>query len=167
MITPNNDLSNNDLSNNDLINNDLSNNDLSNNDLSNNDLSNNDLSNNDLSNNDLSNNDLSNNDLSYNINDLVNEYNNDISHNNFNESYSLGNYYLGTGSTSFLYNVFNASCMTQITSTNKTLINFYIVAKIYNTQDDIYYDMSITDEFKPVILFDVIGNTFLVEEINT
>ena len=143
------------------------NNDLSNNDLSNNDLINNDLSNNDLSNNDLSNNDLSNNDLSYNINDLVNEYNNDISHNNFNESYSLGNYYLGTGSTSFLYNVFNASCMTQITSTNKTLINFYIVAKIYNTQDDIYYDMSITDEFKPVILFDVIGNTFLVEEINT
>ena len=79
----------------------------------------------------------------------------------------MGEYYLGTGSTSFMYNVFNSSLIKQINSSNKTLINFFIVAKIFNTQDDTYYDMSITDEFKPVILFDTPGNNFMIEEINT
>tara|TARA_Y100000768_G_scaffold388942_1_gene389020 strand:- start:6157 stop:6876 length:720 start_codon:yes stop_codon:yes gene_type:complete len=96
----------------------------------------------------------------YNENNNNNYINND-------SSYSLGSYYLGTGSTSFLYNVFNASTMIQIPSSDNTLINFFIVAKIYNTQDDTYYDMSITDEYKPVILFDVPGNTFLIEEMNS
>lgn len=112
------------------------------------------------------------NDVSLNNNENNDNYNNnnDNNNNNYNNndgSYSLGSYYLGTGSTSFLYNVFNASTMIQIPSTDNTSINFFIVAKIYNTQDDTYYDMSITDEYKPVILFDVPGNTFLIEEMNS
>jgi len=96
-----------------------------------------------------------------------NENDNDYDISSNDSSYSLGSYYLGTGSTSFLYNVFNASTIIQIESTNNTLINFFIIAKIYNTQDDTYYDMSITDEYKPVILFDVPGNNFLIEEMNS
>ena len=115
--------------------------------------------------NDVSLNNNENNDNYNNNNNDIDNYNNN--YNNNDGSYSLGSYYLGTGSTSFLYNVFNASTMIQIPSTNTTSINFFIVAKIYNTQDDTYYDMSITDEYKPVILFDVPGNTFLIEEMNS
>tara|TARA_Y100000389_G_C17467718_1_gene527192 strand:- start:5689 stop:6534 length:846 start_codon:yes stop_codon:yes gene_type:complete len=143
--------------------------------FNNNDTNNDNTNNN---NNDNNNNDNNDNNNDNNTNNLINQYdnndisynNNDISYNNYindDGSYSLGSYYLGTGSTSFLYNVFNASTIIQIPSTNNTLINFFIVAKIYNTQDDMYYDMSITDEYKPVILFDVPGNTFLIEEINS
>lgn len=84
-------------------------------------------------------------------------------HNNGNENI-LGEYLLGNENTTFKYDFFSNTFYHSITSAIGDNINFYVKAKIHSNNATDY--TTIDDEFKPKILFSLLGNRMNIEEVN-
>ena len=80
---------------------------------------------------------------------------------------SFGQCILGTENTSYTRNIFNINIVTMPSYTVSSTINYYVKASIYSvpaTNGNTMDFSSLTNEDKPQLLFDQLGNSIILQE---
>ena len=87
--------------------------------------------------------------------------------NNLNDM-SFGHCVLGTENTSYMRNIFSINIITEPNYQTGSIINYYIKAGIYShsaSNGNVLNFNNLTDEDKPQLLFNQIGNSIVLEEL--
>ena len=80
---------------------------------------------------------------------------------------SFGQYILGTENSSYTRNIFNINIVTEPNYQPNAIINYFVKASIYTvpaTNGNTMDFSTLTNEDKPQLLFDQLGNSIILQE---